>query len=331
MLRVFAAVIAIAGLLSGCGSPERWTLGSPMFYPTALDYWPESRAFLVGSYHDGSIQRMAFDGPAAQELFQEKHADGRRKALRLKVDRAANRLWVLDVDAVYIYTLPEKRLIRRIALPESVLSRDDCLPDIVVTSTGAAFISDARRPVLYMISENAIEQSLERTDIAIQFAGGEEHRDGFSALMENDNPFALIAGSASAGKLWRIDPTTGKADAISTPPLKGICGMSTITPEVRPYLFYPTQMLIIYITTGFSNQILGILLTRDLQRGEVRRIAGRTKVETPVSLVAFRSHILVANSQLSRHKDFNGGDGPVVPFRLVPMASALELVIRIDR
>ncbi len=325
VLRALLAMLVVPVLLSGCDPRERWILGSPTFYPTALDFWPESRAFLVGSYHDGSIQRVALDGSPALEPFQEKHADGRQKALRLKVDRVRNRLWVLDIDAVYVYALPENRLIRRIVLPRSMPSREQCLPDIALdSSTGAAYISDNRQSTIYMISEEAREESLERTDIPVRIEGGGAHRGGFSALVVMDDPFALIAGSASTGRLWRIDPATGKGWEIAAPALKGICGLSTLGPEERPYRYGPRPQSPIYAATAFHNQVVRILVSPDLRRGDLARVAPHMPVQVPTSMVAFRSHIVVTASQLDHHGDFGGDREPLLPFRLVLMPSQLS-------
>lgn len=321
-LTAFSVALSFSLLLSGCDLREPWILGSPTFYPTALDYWPDEKAFLVGSYHDGSIQRMAFDGNTVFDPFQEKHANGRQRALRIKVDKVRNRLWVLDVDGVYVYALPDKSLLSRVDLPWTALSKEECLPDIALdSSTGAAYISDNRRPIIYLIDQELNKESLRKTAIPVRFERGERHDGGFSALSVIDAPYALIAGSASTGELWRIDATTGEARMISLPrsmKLKGVCGMSLVVPA-RPYSYLPLRPQI-YVTTGFHNQVIKIRLTPDLQRGDdVARIASLMAVQTPISLIAFKNYTVVTSSQLGRHKDFNGGNDPLVPFRLVLM------------
>lgn len=319
---VHLAAVSLLAFLAGCDPTVRRTLSSPTFYPTALDFWPERRAFLVGSYDDGSIEHIALGGSTGDtgnRLFHEKHADGRLRALRLRVDRPRQRLWVLDVDGVYVYALPAKRLLERIDLPETVPSKEECLPDMAVDPTsGAVYVSDVRQPIIHMITENAAEKALQIRAIHIRFEGGIAHGSGFSALVLAESPLGLIAGSAATGKLWRVDVATGVATAITLRyAIKGICGMSLVPSGTGPYSFRLPPGAFIYATTGFRNQVLRLRLILDSEGGRMAVSAPLMVAEAPISLVAFSNVVVLTSSQLGHHKDFSGDHRPLLPFRLV--------------
>lgn len=329
------AILAVAAALASlpaCNSQGRWTLGSPTFFPAALDYWHEQGAFLAGSYHDGSVQRLGAGSARGTGLFLDKRSDGRERALRLKVDAVRDRLWVLDAGGVFVYSLSGRKLLQRIALPRADLSKENCLPDIVLDAgTGTAYVSDNRRPAVYAIAWAADGHGLEKTEIAVRFAAGAKQGGGFSALALTENPPALIAGSAASGALWRIDLAEATAHAIeaSPAPLKGICGMSTIARSDRLYAY--AQSPLVYATTGFRQQVVRILLTRDLRRASTAQIAPFMPVDTPIGLVAFASNIVVAGSQLRHHADFGGDRDPPAPSRLVLMPARLESIVNWNR
>lgn len=317
-----AALMALAALLllAGCEPHEQWTLGSPTSYPAAVDYWPQGKIFLAGSYHDGSIVRLPRNAKAAKDPNQDQELDGRRKTLRLKVDPVRNWLWVLDVDSVFVYALPDQKLLHRIKLPKAVPSKEACLPDIAIDpEDGTVYISDLRHPTIYMLKTETDQGPPLRLDISVQFEGGTEYHGGFSALVVYKRSRALIAGSASSGGLWWIDPATGNATAIAAPRFEGICGMSVLAPQVAPHLHRLPQRPLIYATTGFRNQVLSISLTPDLRRATATGLAPPIRVQVPISVIAFPSIVVVASSQLDRHTDFGGDSDPALPFRLVLM------------
>jgi hypothetical protein len=66
-----------------------------------IAYWHEDHSFLVTD-EDGAVKRVSAyrrtDGvPFLAPSFA---SDGRKKALRLRVDNSRNRRWVLDTDRV---------------------------------------------------------------------------------------------------------------------------------------------------------------------------------------------------------------------------------------
>ncbi len=132
-----------------------------------------------------------------------------RGALRVKVDTARNRLWVLGLEHVHVYDIVGKRLIRRVALPKWSVARVSCPPDMTLDRSGAAFISSNAEPKLWKI--DAENFSIREYEIRLQTREGWDI--GFGALAFAADG-ALFALTAHAGSLWRIDIDNSSANEV---------------------------------------------------------------------------------------------------------------------
>ena len=132
----------------------------------------------------------------------EAHQDGDQQALRVRVDTARNRLWVLGLDDVHVYDIAGRRLIRRIALPEWYVAVADliCKPDMALDRSGAVFISDNLRPTLWEIDPESFQ--LKRHVIRLVKRANLDTGFGGLAFAPDGTLFGL---TSSAGSLWRID------------------------------------------------------------------------------------------------------------------------------
>lgn len=137
---------------------------------------------------------------ASMKVLLDAHRDGSQQALRVRVDTARNRLWVLGVDDVYVYDIAKKHLIRRIALPGWSVTEFICLPDMALDRSGTAFISHNLQPRLWQIDVH----SFELKEHVIRLLGREHWDIGFGGLAFAPDG-TLFGVSALAGSLWRID------------------------------------------------------------------------------------------------------------------------------
>ena len=136
------------------------------------------------------------------------HEQGER-ALRIKVDAARNRLWVLGLKHVYVYDIAAKQLIRRLTLPNGSTAGFVCSPDMALDRSGAAFISSNVESKLWKI--DAEDFGIKAQEISLHAAA---NRDiGFGALTFAPDG-ALYALTAHEGSLWRIDVTTLRANEV---------------------------------------------------------------------------------------------------------------------
>jgi sugar lactone lactonase YvrE len=132
-------------------------------------------------------------------------------ALRVKLDTARSRLWVLGVDRVDVYDQSTGALIRRIALPGWSVADAVCGPDIAFDGTGTAFISHNVEARLWQIDGNSFEIK-ERT---IRLVNHEQLDIGFGSLAFA--PDGTLFGTGSmGGSLWRIDLSKARAHRVES-------------------------------------------------------------------------------------------------------------------
>jgi len=135
------------------------------------------------------------------------------QVLRVKEDLARGRRWELGWGAAYAYDVASGQLIRRVPLPGASFSgaRETCLPDMLLSRSGALIVSSNAQPALWRISPAHFE--VERFDIAVD---SDKVKDfGFSGLAWGADEKALYGVSAVMGTLWRIDLDSAAASKIA--------------------------------------------------------------------------------------------------------------------
>jgi hypothetical protein len=326
--RVYAVSLLVGlTLLTSCDLKDRWLIPDAQFYPAGIDYWHAGRSFLVGSYQHGGIWGISAAGISDAEPFLPSHEAGPQKALRVRVDNARERLWVLDTDAVYVYTLPDRRLIAKVSLPGALApTRKNCLPDLALdAATGAAYVTDSASSRLHYIHEGSSEQSMVRSEIRVRFPDPSAS-SRLTAIAVLHDPHAIIGGVASTGEIWRIDPRTGHAARVilrNEETVRGVCAIGTTG---RAYGTRPAATHQLYVTTGFHHQVFSVAFENKLDHAGVTAVGRLPGFNTPVDLVALHGHVVVTASQLARHADFGGDGAAELPFRLELMPGVIEPV-----
>jgi len=161
--------------------------------------------------------------PDGNRRALEQRSEGRLEALRVQVDVARNRLWVLHGDGVYIYEITTRRRIGRIGM--FVGEPVNCAPDLALDPSGAAIVSSNVRAVLWRLDPERFEarrQELARdTD--------RQKVVGFTGLAFADG--LLFGVDARHGSLWKIDLAAGKAEKLAlSSPVRGVCGLARQQP-----------------------------------------------------------------------------------------------------
>jgi sugar lactone lactonase YvrE len=167
-----------------------------------------------------SQERNPAQGPAA---FRAGDVDVQHDGLRIRRDAARNRIWLLGLDDVRVYDAESKRLIRKIALPSWSVARFICDPDVVLDSSGSAYISSNVHSRIWRIDADSFE--VKEHEISLQ--GREQWDNGFGALAFAADG-ALYALTSSAGSLWKIDIAKASASMIApdNPPSRA-CAFTT--------------------------------------------------------------------------------------------------------
>ena len=150
-------------------------------------------------------------------------ADVLNNGLRIRRDEARNRIWLLGLDGVRVYDSVNGQLIRTIELPNWSVARFICDPDMVLDSSGSAFISSNVQARLWRIDADGFEVK----EHEISLHGREQWETGFGALAFAADG-ALYALASSAGSLWKIDVAKASASMIepNNPPSRA-CAFTT--------------------------------------------------------------------------------------------------------
>lgn len=296
--------MGMAIVTAGCGQPgtESWVSGAS--YPTSIAYHQAGGRLFVGSYDDGSVGEITLTG-GAYRVFLPPGENGRRNALRIKLDAARDRLWVLGRRGVYLYDVPTRRLIHHAVLPDWTFAFHNCLPDMALDASGAALVTSNLEPALWRIDSGTFEVTRHEIDL-----GGDRGKDfGFNGLAYGGA--TLFAASAVTGTLWRIDLERRMARKVELSlRLRGACGLT-------PGAGYRPRTL--FVAGGFKNGLLRVHLSEDLERGYVTSISMGGAADTPTGMAFAGALLLLSSSQLSRHPDYFGDARALSPFRIIPI------------
>lgn len=146
-------------------------------------------------------------------------------ALRVRLDAARHRVWVLHVDHVLIYDARTSALVRRLDLPPWIVADFICEPDIAFDKSGSAFISHNLEPKLWQIDAD----SFSLREHSIRLTMREQLDIGFCELAFGPDG-SLLAAASAGGSLWRIDLRNATArqlapgSAIAGPMASGASG-----------------------------------------------------------------------------------------------------------
>ena len=166
-----------------------------------------SKLFTTGAALAASIMLCACDGSVRREGPVE-------PLLRItRTDAERNRLWALDEKALTLYDKLNRRLLRRVILPEWVLAGEAhaCAPDVVLDAAGAVFVSSNVVPVLWRVDP----QSFEVTRIALTLDSDRDKDVGFTGLSFAGDG-TLIATGATFPSQWRIDIGAARASKVAS-------------------------------------------------------------------------------------------------------------------
>lgn len=144
--------------------------------------------------------------PVSYRSLIEDSLDGDRQVLRVRVDAARDRLWVLGIEHVDVYDITQKRLIRRIPLPGWYVAELICPPDMALDRSGTVVISDNVQPRLWQVAGDTFQV----TEHALRLVNREHVDIGFGGLAFAADG-SLFGIAATGGSLWRIDLDSASA------------------------------------------------------------------------------------------------------------------------
>src|SRR5262245_1593139 len=130
-------------------------------------------------------------------------------ALRVQVDAPRNLAWVLNRDAVYVYDLPKKTLIKRIELPGWLVAGEAFSrgPDLALAPTGAALVTSNVVPTIWEINPEDLTVRQHRLSLDADL----DKDVGFTGLAFGPDGRDLIGTSSVLESTWKIDLAAGTA------------------------------------------------------------------------------------------------------------------------
>jgi hypothetical protein len=206
------------------------------------------------------VRDIEHAGRVSYGALLKAHEHGKPRALRVKVDNARNRLWVLSLEHVYVYDTIGRQLIRRVALPAWSVARSICSPDMTLDRSGAAFISSNVESKLWKI--DAEDFSIKEHEIRLR--AREDLDIGFGALTFAADG-TLFALTAHAGSLWRIDIANSSANEVElSERVLNTCTLNTPRETVQG-----AQQRAVVLCAAAENDSRRIVISPDLTRGHV--------------------------------------------------------------
>lgn len=148
-------------------------------------------------------------------------------ALRIQVDAQRNRVWILTFDAVYLYNISNRRLLKRVELPNWAVAGEPaiCAPDLALTPSGTALVTSNVTPAIFEIDPKKPAVRVHR----IALDADDDKDVGFTGLAFDRGGRDLFGVSSLHGSAWRIDLVAGKAHKVRlTDPIRGACGVAVL-------------------------------------------------------------------------------------------------------
>jgi sugar lactone lactonase YvrE len=219
-MQIRTALIActLAGLsavIAACGSssdldikfppialPERYVLESDNSVPEGVAFDPTERMFYATSLQGGSIVRL--DPLERETVFRA--ADNRARLVGAKIDNAARRLWVCaqQVDGldnrVWVFDLDSGDLALEFLL--GALATNGSCNDLVLDSTGVAFVTDPTGPYLYRLDPATGTGSVFASDPRLDDVSGVGL--GMNGIALTPDGSALLVGKFIPASLLRV-------------------------------------------------------------------------------------------------------------------------------
>ena len=275
------AIAAVAALVSLAVAAAAAAQTFPRRVALPNGWQPEGIAvgggnqLLVGSLANGAVIRV--DSRTGRSRIVVAGRRG-RSATGLKRDR--NRLFVSGAGTgrAWVYDARTGRQIRAFQLAPS--RQDTFVNDVVVTGRGAYF-TDSRRNVLYLVPRDLSRpRQIALTGIPLQ-AG-----NNLNGIVAAAGGRTLISVQTNAGRLWRIDPATGRATAIDL-------GGGSVANGDGLLLRGRT----LYVLRNQNDRIAVVRLSADLASGRVTRTIASTAFDVPTTVARIDGRLYAVNAR----------------------------------
>jgi len=172
---------------------------------STIDYWPEERMLFMAVPHSGAVDMLRVPETPRQgalDFVDRLTEPGRRAVVRLAVDRVHKRLWVADVNAVYVYPLAPRGPAVRISHGPPLTP---LVTDLVVDAEGNGYVFMGGGERIDRVAADTLKAE---SWLAIGHPGPRTQRMvGERALLTKDGHTVLFR-AADTGNLLRVNLAT---------------------------------------------------------------------------------------------------------------------------
>jgi sugar lactone lactonase YvrE len=229
----------------------------------------------VGSLASGAVIRVDARTGRSRVVVA-----GRRGRAATGLKRSGNRLFVSGAGTgrAWVYDSRTGRQLKAYQLAPN--GQDTFVNDVVVTGQGAYF-TDSRRNALYLVPRD-LSDAREIALTGIPLHAG----NNLNGIVATGDGRTLIAVQTNAGRLWRIDPATGRATAID------LGGASVANGDG---LLLRGRTL--YVVRNQNNRIAVVRLSADLASGRVTRTITSGQFDVPTTVARIGGRLYAVNAR----------------------------------
>ena len=276
--KTIAALVALVSLTVAAAAaaqtfPRRLNLPNG-WQPEGIAAGAGNQLF-VGSLANGAVIRV--DSRTGRSRIV---VSGRRGRSATGLKRSGNRLFVSGAGTgrAWVYDARTGRQVRAFQLAPS--GQDTFVNDVVVTRQGAYF-TDSRRNALYLVPRDLSRpRQIALSGIPLQ-AG-----NNLNGIVATADGRTLIAVQTNAGRLWRIDPSTGRGTAID------LGGASVANGDG---LLLRGRTL--YVVRNQNNRIAVVRLSADLSSGRLTRTIRSGAFDVPTTVARIGNRLYAVNAR----------------------------------
>ena len=291
LLVSLAALLLVAPAASA--APSQYVLPGGNVFPECVALWPGTDDFFVTSTGDGTVYRGDLDR-GRTKVFLRPGRDGRVNAVGARATR--DRLIVAGgvTGYVWVYSLPEGRLVRRFSTGTGGL-----INDVAVAPDGAVYLTDSNRGLLFRLSKSSTRKRRSGTTQLSRWAN--LSRSPTSTYTNGDRG----GGQAPSAGGEPLDGRTGTRGH-ARPSASARCNLGGASLPAGDGMALSGRTL--YVVNS-GSRITELRLSRDWLRGSVRRQITSPRLRLPTTLAVTPKRLLVVNSQFDQR-----GRSPVLPF-----------------
>jgi sugar lactone lactonase YvrE len=276
-LTMTAAILA-APLGASSRFPERIALPNG-FQPEGIAIGSRG-TFYVGSIPTGAIYRGSLRTGEGEII--NRGGSGRAA---IGVELCRGRLYVAGgpTGKAFVYSARTGRLL---ATHQLTTETDTFVNDVVV-ARGVAYFTDSRQQVLYRLGSAKRGYGSHNGVRTIPLTGDIRYVAGFNAngIDKTANERTLVIVQSNLGKLFRVDPRTGRTTEITLD--------EPVTNGDGLHLDGRT----LYVVQNRDNKVAVVRLARRLVSGEVVQHITDPDFDVPTTIDEFGSHLYAVNAR----------------------------------